>query len=257
MDSDGLYPCPQSDCRIRFTDKKNISRHLCTVHGKQARPRGRPKKVSRHWAESGDLSGQIRTEVHDRQDSQLVPNLPHWSAVRLSDNWWSQQLWYRQICSQRYYWNRNGLLEKLLHLRRLDSPKSSSEGGFVRLLDPRDLPVKSEADALRAVRHHRLKLKYYSKGQFEDAKKKPDEFYDTLLLNLSALPRPADPRYAKVAIDEHEFDYSSAPIDQDFLHNLQQPEIFASPAGSWSDVHIGILYDLANDGKRAPFAADT
>ena len=95
----------------------------------------------------------------------------------------------------------------------------------------------------------RSKLRYYSKGQSDDAKKNEkyvDEFYDTLLLSLSAPPRFVDTRYAKVPLDELDFDYSQAHIDRDFLHNPQQAELFASPAGSWSDVHIGTCSALPN-----------
>jgi hypothetical protein len=80
-------------------------------------------------------------------------------------------------------------------------------------------------------------------GQSDSAEaneKYSGEFYDTLLFNLSALPRSANPRYAKVQLDEPEFDFSRAHIDRDFLYHPQQAEMFASPAGSWSDVHIGI-----------------
>ena len=80
-------------------------------------------------------------------------------------------------------------------------------------------------------------------GQFDSAEmneKYSGEYYDTLLFNLSAPPRPGNPRYAKVQLDEAEFDFSRAYIGQDFLYQPQQAELFASPAGSWSDVHIGI-----------------
>jgi hypothetical protein len=80
-------------------------------------------------------------------------------------------------------------------------------------------------------------------GQFDNAEMNEKyfrEFYDTLLFNLSAPPRPGNPRYAKVQLDEAEFEFSRAHIDHDFLYQPQQAELFASPAGSWSDVHIGI-----------------
>ena len=89
----------------------------------------------------------------------------------------------------------------------------------------------------------RSELKFYCRGQFDDATKNeeyPGEAYNTLLCDLFASPRSADPRYAKVPLDELDFDYSQAHIDRDFLYHLQQAEMFASPAGSWSDVHIGI-----------------
>ena len=82
-------------------------------------------------------------------------------------------------------------------------------------------------------------------GQFDSAEmneKYSGEFYDTLLFNLSAPPRSVNPRYAKVQLDEPEFDFSRAHVDRDFLYQPQQAELFASPAGSWSDVHIGIHF---------------
>ena len=88
-------------------------------------------------------------------------------------------------------------------------------------------------------------LKFYSIGQSDNAEmneKYPGEFYDTLLFNLSAPPRSVNPRYAKVQLDAPEFDFSRAHIDRDFLYQPQQAELFASPAGSWSDVHIGIHF---------------
>ena len=143
----------------------------------------------------------------------------------------------------------------------------TSGNEFVRFINPGDLPIKSEADALRALRDRwytqpiddkqcpndtcldRPELRFYSKGQYDDPGKNEQyrgEFYDTLLYNLSATPRPIDPRYAKVPLDESDFDYSRAHIDRDFLYHPQQAELFASPAGSWSDVHIGIF--LTCDG---------
>ena len=91
----------------------------------------------------------------------------------------------------------------------------------------------------------RSDLKFYSIGQSDNAEmneKYPGEFYDTLLFNLSAPPRFVNPRYAKVQLDQSEFDFSRAHIDRDFLYHPQQPELFASPAGSWSDVHLGINF---------------
>ena len=82
-------------------------------------------------------------------------------------------------------------------------------------------------------------------GQFDSAEMNENhsrEFYDTLLFNLSAPPRFVNPRYAKVQLDQSEFDSSRAHIDRDFLYHPQQAELFASPAGSWSDVHIGIHF---------------
>jgi len=69
------------------------------------------------------------------------------------DNWWVQQPWYRGIRGKKYHWNRSGLLEKLLQLPRLDKPDTSGENGFVRVIDPGDLPVRREEDALRALRN--------------------------------------------------------------------------------------------------------
>jgi hypothetical protein len=91
----------------------------------------------------------------------------------------------------------------------------------------------------------RSDLKFYSMGQSDSAEtneKYSGEFYDTLLFNLSAPPRSVNPRYAKVQLDEPEFDFSRAHVDRDFLYQPQQAELFASPAGSWSDVHIGIHF---------------
>ena len=91
----------------------------------------------------------------------------------------------------------------------------------------------------------RSDLKFYSIGQSDNAEmneKYPGEFYDTLLFNLSAPPRFVNPRYAKVQLDQSEFDFSRAHIDRDFLYHPQQAELFASPAGSWSDVHLGIHF---------------
>ena len=80
----------------------------------------------------------------------------------------------------------------------------------------------------------RSDLKFYSIGQSDNAEmneKYPGEFYDTLPFNLSAPPRPGNPRYAKVQLDEAEFEFSRAHIDHDFLYQPQQAELFASPAG--------------------------
>jgi hypothetical protein len=91
----------------------------------------------------------------------------------------------------------------------------------------------------------RSDLKFYSIGQSDNAEmneKYPGEFYDTLLFNLSAPPRFVNPRYAKVQLDQSEFDFSRAHINRDFLYHSQQAELLASPAGSWSDVHLGIHF---------------
>ncbi|KAK0974375.1 hypothetical protein LTR54_017105 [Friedmanniomyces endolithicus] len=58
-----------------------------------------------------------------------------------------------KIRGKKYHWNRSGLLEKLLQLPRLDKPDTSGENGFVRVIDPGDLPVRREEDALRALRN--------------------------------------------------------------------------------------------------------
>ncbi|KAK0247731.1 hypothetical protein LTS09_017154 [Friedmanniomyces endolithicus] len=101
-----------------------------------------------------------------------------------------------KIRGKKYHWNRSGLLEKLLQLPRLDKPDTSGENGFVRVIDPGDLPVRREEDALRALRNYRSESKYYSKGQFDDVKQNEtyaEKFRDTLILILSASPRSAMP----------------------------------------------------------------
>jgi hypothetical protein len=80
-------------------------------------------------------------------------------------------------------------------------------------------------------------------GQSDNAEmneKYPGEFYDTLLFSLSAPPRSPNPRYAEVQLDAPEFDFFRAHVDRDLLYQPQQAELFAIPAGSWLDVHIGI-----------------
>lgn len=95
----------------------------------------------------------------------------------------------------------------------------------------------------------RSELKYYRKGQFDNIDKNekyPEEYYDTLLFALSAAARHNDPRYAKAPLSEEDFDFSCANIDKDFLYHPQQAELFVSPAGSWSDIHIGIRHRLTD-----------
>ena len=154
-------------------------------------------------------------------------------------------------------------MEKPLRLPRLEEQDASSEHALASIIKASDLPTKSEVDALRTLRDRewastiafgpclvdtyldRSDLKFYSMGQSDSAEtneKYSGEFYDTLLFNLSAPPRPVNPRYAKVQLDEAEFDFSRAHIDRDFLYQPQQAELFASPAGSWSDVHFGINF---------------
>lgn len=67
----------------------------------------------------------------------------------------------------------------------------------------------------------------------------PGEFYNDVLLSLlSAVPRKS-PRYAKVPLDITEFDAKHASVADEFFLCPQQPELFASPTGSFSDIHIG------------------
>ena len=95
----------------------------------------------------------------------------------------------------------------------------------------------------------RKRLKFYSRGQSVDAQTNQryhSEFYDTLLFGLCNSRTHATPCYAKVLLDAADFNYSQAHIDHDFLYHEQQPEMFASQVGSWSDVHIGMVLNRLN-----------
>lgn len=136
MSREKRYRCSQPDCGVAFAHEKNICRHLRIVHGKQTRPRGRPRRAIERRAEFDHGTSESQSVSHDGHRGLQLRGLP---STRLSDDWWAHQSWYREIRDKHYHWNRNGLLENLLRLPRLDD-LTSSESGFVRVINPGDLP---------------------------------------------------------------------------------------------------------------------
>lgn len=146
------YECSVLGCNVTLTDRKNKSRHDYLVHGQTRRPRGRPRKVIAHRTETDYQAYDSGCASHDRpcelqpHDHRTLPVRPPWNE------WWTHQPWYQEIRGKQYHWNRNSFLEKLLQLPRLEDREVSSEYALASIMKAGDLPVKSEADALRALR---------------------------------------------------------------------------------------------------------
>lgn len=150
------YKCREPDCLKTFAHDKNIPRHLRVVHGKKTRRRGRPPKSSaEEAAESCSVVEESRLAPNDALPEPQPSNRLARTSSSCLDERWTHQPWYQRICGRRYHWNRNGLLEKLLHLPRLEKHATTSEHGLARIMNVGELPTKSEADALQAFRNRK------------------------------------------------------------------------------------------------------
>jgi uncharacterized C2H2 Zn-finger protein len=146
------WKCPWTGCNVIVADKKNKSRHLDNVHGQKRRPRGRPRKAIACRTETDYQIDDSRHESLD-QPCELQPHGHQTLPVgRPSNEWWTHQPWYQEIRGKQYHWNRNTFLEKLLRLPRLGEQDAASEHALASIIKASDLPSKSEADALRALR---------------------------------------------------------------------------------------------------------
>jgi hypothetical protein len=146
------WNCPWTGCNVILTDKKNKSRHLDIVHGQTRTSRGRPRKAIARRPETDYQIDDSQRASHD-QPCELRPHSHQTLPVRRPSNeWWTHQLWYQEICGKQYHWDRNSFLEKLLRLPRLEEQDASSEHALASIIKASDLPSKSEADALRALR---------------------------------------------------------------------------------------------------------
>lgn len=65
---------------------------------------------------------------------------------------------------------------------------------------------------------------------------------DDLLPTLGKSEATPNPRSARLSLREKEYDIHNIRIDDEFLHYPQQPEVFASPTGAFTDLHIGEQY---------------
>ena len=138
IDGELRYQCPQ--CVVTVSRKNNLSRHLFKLHGRHPKPLGRPKKPKSD-RRPDDPQG---TSLGGSRELQLPVTL-------LSNEWWTHQPWYKEIRDKRYYWNSDGFLKKLLQLPRLEDEDISGEHAFARIIDARELPKKSDANALKAL----------------------------------------------------------------------------------------------------------
>jgi uncharacterized C2H2 Zn-finger protein len=144
------WTCPW--CNVIVADKKNKSRHLDNVHGQERRSRGRPRKTIACRTETNYRIDDSQRASHD-QPCELQPHSHQTLPVRRPSNeWWTHQPWYQEIRGKQYHWDRNLFLEKLLQLPRLEEQDASSEHALASIIKASDLPSKSEADALRALR---------------------------------------------------------------------------------------------------------
>jgi uncharacterized C2H2 Zn-finger protein len=146
------WECPWPGCNVVVADKKNKSRHLDKVHGQERRSRGRPRKTIACRTEIDYQTDDSQRASHD-QPCELQPHSHQTLPVRHPLNeWYIHQPWYQEIHGKQYHWNRNLFLEKLLRLPRLEDEDAPSEHALASIIKASDLPSKSEADALRALR---------------------------------------------------------------------------------------------------------
>lgn len=256
--------CPFFDeCQTNITHVNNLARHLRSKHNCPTRPRGGQKKVSQQGIQPAWQQQGSPPILHDLRVPLPPPPRAASTNITLSLEKWSEPR-YPDISDISYYWNTNGLLKKLLQLPPLDHNEAQSEHEPARFITPSELPQKSEGDALRQFADRQycpstglrvcptntcsdhLEAKFYYKGQGDspnDNEAYRGEYYNSLLFNLSAPARSTNVRYAKISLEDRHFNFALSHLDEHFLLNLQQPELFASPAGSWSDVHLGIVID--------------
>jgi hypothetical protein len=146
------WKCPLTGCNVTVAHGKNISRHLHVVHGEKPKPPGRPRKTIACRTEPNHQIDVSQRASHD-QPCEVQPHDHQILPVRHSLNeWYTHQPWYQEIHGKQYHWNRNSFLEKLLQLPRLEDEDAPSEHALASIIKASDLPAKSEADALRALR---------------------------------------------------------------------------------------------------------
>jgi hypothetical protein len=146
------YKCSWPGCIVKLADKKNKSRHFDIAHGQARKPRGRPRKAIARRPETGYQIYDSRLASHDQPCELQLHGHQTLPARRPSNEWWTHQPWYQEIRGKQYHWDRNSFLEKLLQLPRLEDQDLSSEHALASIIKASDLPVKSEMDALRALR---------------------------------------------------------------------------------------------------------
>ena len=146
------YKCSWPDCNVTLADKKNKSRHLDSVHGQERRSRGRPRKTIACRTETNYQIDDSQRASHDHP-CEIQPYSRQTLPVRHPLNeWYIHQPWYQEIHGKQYHWNRNSFLKKLLQLPCLEDEDAPSEHALASIIKASDLPSKSEADALRALR---------------------------------------------------------------------------------------------------------